>query len=271
MRQASGAGQEETSDRGGSSTVARRGTDSGDGAVPAVGWSGTGDAPSAAPAGSESFEELLKAVLPRAYAAALHFTRDESDAEDLVQEAALMALRGFHTFRPGTNFGAWFLKVLHNAFLMRCRRSASVEKRTVSLDAPEPCFLQARLQGTGLAPEGPDPAAEFFSRLNEGRVSRALQALPLEYRAVAGLYFVEDLSYAQIAEIVGCPLGTVRSRLHRARALLQRELWEFAVENGIVPSPSRERVGPTDPAGHPSGGLGGALGGVADPRGQLRA
>lgn len=192
-------------------------------------------------ASREEFTTLLEAVLPRAYAVALHYTRDPSDAEDILQEAAMLAFRGFSTFQSGTNFKAWFLKILTNAFLMRCRR----EKRRnadVPLDEMPDLVLYAKTVEGGLFPASADPAAEFFDRIDAEKVAAAIASLPTPFRAVATLYFVEDLPYAEIAELLSIPVGTVRSRLHRARATLQRELWRVAVDRGLLPSLTAEPV-----------------------------
>lgn len=192
-----------------------------------------------APEERRTFESLLEETLPRAYSAALHLTRDPVDAEDIVQEAAMLAFRGFAGFEPGSNFKAWFLKILTNAFYMRCRKDKKTAG-TISIDEAPELYLYARTAEAGMHRDDPDPARSFLSRLDAEKVSAAILALPLQYRAVATLYFAEDLSYAEIASILGCPVGTVRSRLHRARALLQRQLWEIAVDHGLVPVPAPE-------------------------------
>jgi RNA polymerase sigma-70 factor, ECF subfamily len=83
-----------------------------------------------------------------------------------------------------------------------------------------------------------NPAQALLGKLDEEQVAEAPAALPGEYRAVATLYFIEDFSYEQIADVIGCPIGTVRSRLHRARMMLQRALWQVAVDQGLVPRPA---------------------------------
>jgi RNA polymerase sigma-70 factor (ECF subfamily) len=177
------------------------------------------------------FGSLLEPILPRAYQAALHMARDPVEAEEVVQEAVLMALKGFATFTPGTNFKAWFLRVLTNAFLMR-RRKEKREKGTIAIEDVQPLYLYSRTRETAWQ-DAPDPARAFFDRLITNQVTEAIQSLPDQFRTVASLYFVEDLSYAEIASIIGCPVGTVRSRLHRARNVLQRSLWEAAVDCGV--------------------------------------
>lgn len=173
-----------------------------------------------------SFEPLLMEILPRAYHVALRLTRDPVTAEDVVQEAALHAFRGFASFQPGSNFRAWFYRILWNAFLMRCRKE-KLSAKAVSLDETPDRYLYRWLGGA-------DPAEALLGRLEGETVARAIEGLPMPFRAVAVLYFLDDLRYAEIAEVLGCPIGTVRSRLHRGRALLQRELRAMAVDLGIV-------------------------------------
>jgi RNA polymerase sigma-70 factor (ECF subfamily) len=192
----------------------------------------TTQAAAPAPPVEETFESLLATVLPRAYAAARHLAGDPADAEDLVQEAALLAWKGFGSFTAGTNFRAWFLRILTNAFYMKYRRER--RERTVSLDGAPELFLYTKTAEAGLHEGCDNPAQAFLSRLETEEVARAIQALPAEYRAAATLYFVEDLSYQDIADILGCPVGTVRSRLHRARKMLQVALWHVAKDHGIV-------------------------------------
>ncbi len=178
------------------------------------------------------FTALLAAVLDQAYRTAMHFSRNRLDAEDLVQEASLRAFRAFHTFQPGTNFKAWFLRILTNQFLQGYRKQRR-EPQLVDVDAVQPLYLYSKTREAGLHSMSPDPAHLLMSKLDVEQVSAALAALPEEYRTVSVLYFMEDLSYKEIADMVGCPVGTVRSRLHRGRKVLQRALWQVAEEAGI--------------------------------------
>jgi len=179
------------------------------------------------------FECLLTPLIDSAYATAYHLTRNRDNAEDLVQEAALQAFRAFHTFRDGTNFRAWFLKVLTNLFLQNCRKQRR-QPEISDLEEATELYLYSQTRQVGLHTLSPDPAGLVLHKLDAERVSEALGALPEEYRVVCTLYFSEELSYQEIAEIVNCPVGTVRSRLHRGRKILQRTLWKTAVESGIV-------------------------------------
>jgi RNA polymerase sigma-70 factor (ECF subfamily) len=188
------------------------------------------------------FEALLAPVLDRAYGVALRLTRDPADAEDLVQDAALLAFRGFRTFARGSNFRAWFLRILTNAFISGKRRNRP-EDTAVSLDEPPNAYLQRQAQAL-LRDEEAGPMHEaagdivrtVLGRIASEEVAAAIDALPEEFRVVSALYFLEDLSYREIADIAGVPIGTVRSRLHRGRALLQQRLWRLAEDHGIVPS-----------------------------------
>jgi RNA polymerase sigma-70 factor (ECF subfamily) len=186
---------------------------------------------------AQDFETLLSPMLDNAYQVARHLTRNTADAEDLVQEAALLALKGFGTFEAGTNFRAWFLRILVNAFYSGCRKTRR-EGATISLDDEEaPLFLYEQTAAAGMHRADSDPARSFMSRFESDEISRALDSLPLEYRSVCTLYFIQDLPYQSIASILGCPVGTVRSRLHRGRRILQQLLWSLAAERGLVGSP----------------------------------
>jgi RNA polymerase sigma-70 factor, ECF subfamily len=179
-----------------------------------------------------SLDALLTPILGVTYGYALRLLRNPSDAEDLLQEAALAAVRGFAGFQRGTNFKAWFFQILTNCFYGRHRRQKREGEPTELDDVPE-LYLFERTTELGFH-GGSDPAREVLSRLDSEQIAAALERLPDEYRVVSTLYFMEDFTYEQIAAIVGVPVGTVRSRLHRGRKLLQRELWPIAVEHGIV-------------------------------------
>jgi len=179
------------------------------------------------------FESLLLPVLDRAYGLALGLTRERTAAEDLVQEASLLAFRSFHTFQRGTNFRAWFFKILTNAFYSAHRR-AKREVPTVELDEASEPYLYGRTAEAGLHTVSEDPAAALIGKMDAEQIVRALAALPEEFRVASTLYFLEDYSYEQIAETLGVPIGTVRSRLHRGRKMLQRQLWQIAMDEGIV-------------------------------------
>jgi RNA polymerase sigma-70 factor (ECF subfamily) len=142
-------------------------------------------------------------------------------------------MRGFAGFEPGTNFRAWFFRILTNCCYARHRR-AGRRPVTASLEDVPEVYLFERSSEAGLPVEGADPARAVLDRLTGEQVADAIAALPEEFRLVATLYFLQDMSYEEIAEIVGCPVGTVRSRLHRGRRMLQKALWHAAEDAGLL-------------------------------------
>jgi RNA polymerase sigma-70 factor, ECF subfamily len=178
------------------------------------------------------FERALTGVLDQAYGTALRLTGSPADAEDLVQDASLLAFRGYGGFTAGSNFRAWFYRILLNRFYSnyRSQRRAGVK---VDLDDTPELYLYQQAAANGIASDT-DAVTALVDRLDAELVTRAMDALPEEFRMVATLYFMQDLSYQEIAEMLDVPIGTVRSRLHRARRMLQKALWEVAAERGIV-------------------------------------
>jgi RNA polymerase sigma-70 factor (ECF subfamily) len=181
----------------------------------------------------EEFESLLTPLLGPAYGTALHLTRNAADAEDVVQEASLNAFRGFTSFERGSNFRAWFFRILVNCVYSRHRKTRRQGTEVELEDGPE-LYLYCQTAASGLHAQTEDPASELMNRLDREAITAALDALPDDYRVVATLYFMQDLPYQEIAAMVGCPVGTVRSRLHRARRLLQKNLWRIAEQRGIT-------------------------------------
>lgn len=182
-----------------------------------------------------SFESLFAAVAKSAFGVAMRLCRNQADAEDLVQEAALLSYRGFDSFVAGTNFRAWFLKILTNCYYSKLRREKS-RPVTSDLDDTPDLYLYARSGQAGFPTQGSDPAAQLLDKLGTERIADAIARLPEDYRVVSTLYFMDDLTYEEIAQVLECPVGTVRSRLHRGRKMLQKVLWRIAEEEGIVHS-----------------------------------
>ena len=177
----------------------------------------------------QEYERLLKPLTRIAFGVALHLTRNREDAEDLVQETAIQAFRAFHTFQPGSHFKAWFLRILTNLFLNRVRKKQR-EPEIASLDDAPDLYLYNQVTLSGWTKGNEDPARQILDRIGTEQMVAAIAALPEEFRIAAALYFVEELPYQEIADIMDCPLGTVRSRLHRGRKILQRTLWELVQE-----------------------------------------
>lgn len=158
------------------------------------------------------------------YAHAL--TGDPTRAEDLTQETMLKALRAWHQFERGSNARAWLLTILRNTFINDYRRRQR-QGETVDVAAIEPHHVFEEIQDV-------DPEGRFFASIVDDEVLRAIRALPEEFREVLLLSDVEGFPYADIAKLLDVPVGTVKSRLFRARQALQRRLYDYAVEMGYV-------------------------------------
>ena len=163
---------------------------------------------------AESFEAQAIPMFASLYNFAHWLTRNREEAEDLVQETYLKALKGFVSFQQGTNFRAWMYRILRNTFLTS--RSGLSVKMTVPLDREE--------EAVGLPTDTPE--AVLLARADQQMVQGALERLPVEFREVILLCDMEEMSYQEIADIVGIPIGTVMSRLSRARKLMRELLAE---------------------------------------------
>jgi RNA polymerase sigma-70 factor, ECF subfamily len=178
---------------------------------------------SAAEARAVSFEELAVPLFDQLYNFASWLTRDRSEAEDLVQETYIKALRGFSSFQLGTNFRAWMYRILRNTFLTS--RTGLKATMTVSLELEE--------DNLELPIERETPEAMLIERSNWQLIQNAIDELPLHYREILLLCDLEEMSYRDISETLSIPLGTVMSRLSRARNNLA-ELVRRKLEGGTV-------------------------------------
>ncbi|MAQ15339.1 MAG: RNA polymerase subunit sigma [Sandaracinus sp.] len=177
------------------------------------------------------FEREAMAHLDALYGTAIRLTRTPSDAEDLVQDTLLRAYRFWDRFEAGTNLKAWLLRILTNTFINRYRRT--VRERKVfdgAMATPVGEGVMSRSAMRGLT----KPIEDAQRRILATEIQRAIDELPEDHRMMILLADVEELSYKEIAEIVGCPVGTVMSRLHRARKGLQKKLIRQAIQMGIV-------------------------------------
>jgi RNA polymerase sigma-70 factor, ECF subfamily len=177
------------------------------------------------------FEREALPHLSALYAAALRMTRNEKDAEDLVQEALLRAYRFFDTFEAGTNCKAWLFRILTNVF---CNQYRDRERENVILNEAESSTANLEQFLGGAKGDGRDTETALLGRMVSADVEKALAAVPSDFRMAVILADLEDFSYKEIAEIMGCPAGTVMSRLFRGRKILQGLLHDYAVEQGII-------------------------------------
>lgn len=177
-----------------------------------------------------AFEATVLVHLDALYGTALRLTRDVREAEDLVQDTMLAAFRHFDRFIPGSNGRAWVYKILHNTFIDKYRRSKRERAaRELMIDEDLPNLMSEEATRTAASPD------ELLSQpLLSDDVKRALEALPYEYRMAVVLCDLEEFAYKEIADILDCPVGTVMSRLHRGRRLLQKALRGYAQSEGIV-------------------------------------
>jgi RNA polymerase sigma-70 factor, ECF subfamily len=177
------------------------------------------------------FENTAIAHLPSLMAVAMRLTRNGAEGEDLVQDTFVKAMRARDQFEPGTNIRAWLLKILTNTFINRYRRG-TLERTVIDGATAEP--LQDGWIGSASMNAVRDPESLALRPMLEAEIQAALDEVPEEFRLAVVLADVEELSYKEISDIMGCPIGTVMSRLHRGRRMLKSKLYDHAVAYGIV-------------------------------------
>jgi RNA polymerase sigma-70 factor (ECF subfamily) len=173
----------------------------------------------------DQFEAEALVHLDALYSFALKLTRSRDDAEDLVSETMLRAFDRWEQYRLGTNIRAWLFTILYHSFVSRKRR---VDAREVQL--PDDVDGWSGYEAVGEA----DPEGRFYDSFVDEEVTRAIDQLPDDYRSAVVLSDVQGLRYAEIAEILGIPEGTVKSRLFRGRRILQKKLIDYAREMGYI-------------------------------------
>lgn len=181
---------------------------------------------------NRSFEAEALPHLDAVYRFALRLAGSPADAEDLVQETFLRAFRAWDQYTPGTRAKSWLFTICRNAFLRqrerRVRHDQIVHRAARATDA-------AGAGDAALFIGAPaDPEGAFFREIVDGSILAAIDALPDEFRDAVILSDLEGLPYAEIAQVLDIPVGTVKSRLFRGRRLLQQALYDYAVENGYI-------------------------------------
>src|SRR5580693_1444940 len=186
----------------------------------------------------DPFAEEALTYLDAMYGVACKLTRNPTEAEDLVQDAFVKAMRARDQFNAGTNLKAWLFRILTNTFINKYRRGGL--ERSV-LDGPDADPLADGWVSASTMRQLRDPESLALMPIVQDEIRRALDALPAEFRLAVVLCDVEEFSYEEIAQMMGCPIGTVMSRLHRGRKLLQRALYNHAIAMGVIKG--EERVG----------------------------
>lgn len=178
------------------------------------------------------FERDALPYLDALYAGAMRFTANPAEAEDLVQDTMMKAYAAFHQFQEGTNLKAWLFRILQNTFISDYRKKRREPLQTSTDDMEE--WQVSRMEANARTAL---PSAEevVLDALPDGDVLDALKALPEDFRTAVYLADVEGFSYAEIAEIMGTPTGTVMSRIHRGRKRMREALTDHAREIGLLP------------------------------------
>jgi RNA polymerase sigma-70 factor (ECF subfamily) len=184
------------------------------------------------------FERDAMQYTRQLYSAAMRMTRNPSDAEDLVQETYLKAYRAYHTFQEGTNLKAWLYRILTNTYINKYRKD-SRRPSEVDLGTVEDMYLYRRLGSEESAEAARTTEDRVLDGMVESDVKQAVEELPENFRMPVLLADLEGFSYKEIAEILDIPIGTVMSRLHRGRKAMQKRLWEFARQRGLLPEDAK--------------------------------
>jgi RNA polymerase sigma-70 factor, ECF subfamily len=179
----------------------------------------------------DRFEAEVLPQLDRLYSAALRYTRNPADAEDLVQESVAKAYRSFHQYQPGTNLRAWLYRILHTTYISMYRKAQRRPQESLKEELDDYSFYDEIARSGGHSAE-----REVLESLTSDEVRAALADLPETFRVAVYLADVEGFAYKEIAEIMETPVGTVMSRLHRGRKALQKALAEYARSRGLIES-----------------------------------
>ena len=184
----------------------------------------------------EQFTSDAMQYAPQLFSTALRMTRSRSDAEDLVQETYIKGWRSFHTFQEGTNLRAWLFRIMTNTYINKY--NAQKRKGTeVELDDVEELFLYKRLGSIDQSQLSSSAEDQMLDLFTDDEVKNALESLPEDFRIPVLLSDVDGFSYKEIAEMLEIPIGTVMSRLHRGRKAMQKMLYEYARERGLIVEP----------------------------------
>jgi RNA polymerase sigma-70 factor, ECF subfamily len=192
---------------------------------------------------TEEFETACMSHMDSLYAAALKMTRNQVEAEELVQDTFVRAFRFKKNFEWGTNLKAWLFRILTNTFINDYRHRKH-EQRYMERASVEPLYDE--VLNRHAAEYASNPENHVFTKFFKEDLDQALDEVPEDFRIAVVLSDIEGFSYKEIAEMLDKPIGTVMSRLHRGRKLLQRSLVDYAVEAGVIPSTEEEKAVPSN-------------------------
>ena len=181
----------------------------------------------------EDFTNDAMQYAPQLFATALRMTRNRSDAEDLVQETFLKGWRAFDSYQQGTNLRAWLFRIMSNTFINKYNSQQRRPQET-ELDEVEELFLFRRMGAFDQSKMSQSAEDQMLELFTDEEVKNAIESLPETFRIPVLLSDVEGFSYKEIAEMLEVPIGTVMSRLHRGRKAMQKMLYEYAKERGLV-------------------------------------
>jgi RNA polymerase sigma-70 factor (ECF subfamily) len=181
----------------------------------------------------EDFTNDAMQYAPQLFATALRMTRNKSDAEDLVQETFLKGWRAFDSYQQGTNLRAWLFRIMTNTFINKYNSQQRRPQET-ELDEVEELFLFRRMGAFDQSKMSQSAEDQMLELFTDDEVKNAIEELPETFRIPVLLSDVEGFSYKEIAEMLEVPIGTVMSRLHRGRKAMQKMLYEYAKERGLV-------------------------------------
>jgi RNA polymerase sigma-70 factor, ECF subfamily len=184
----------------------------------------------------QAFEREALPHLDALHGMALRLTRDERQADDLVQDSLVKAYRFFHRFEEGSNIKAWLFKVLVNTFYNTVRKEKNQHR--LELEAEVDSHYDRFLSASTMS--GQNAEEVLHEKLVMEKLRAEVEKLPPEFRDAVLLCDLHDFSYKEIADIVGCPVGTVMSRLYRGRRILQKRLYQYALEQGYLRAPADE-------------------------------
>lgn len=181
----------------------------------------------------EDFTNDAMQYAPQLFSTALRMTRNRADAEDLVQETFVKGWRSFHTFQEGTNLRAWLFRIMTNTYINKYNAKQRRPDET-ELDEVEELFLFRRLGAFDQSKMNASAEDQMLELFTDDEIKNALEELPEQFLLPVLLSDVDGFSYKEIAEMLDVPIGTVMSRLHRGRKVMQKLLYEYAKERGLI-------------------------------------